>query len=894
MIKRVIDLQNLGHLSSITKATVTMTSFVIIHLLIFSIFSSNYLVNAQINNTTASANLILPATPPTTATKLNNTNAFIVFFNLQRIQTQLSLAQKALERGDNYMAFAHAYIPHSVIFPSIKNLVEHVDDKGLSATRLESALTDLPLMIKSTSPLDIVRNTIVKDKNLLNSISDKIIEQVVKSDRTPIMLQTAMFLLGDAEKSYQLSKAGISSKNYHDGGGQNNKGILNRELTQVDYENAAGLVNTSRSIYRQISTSIGNNNKNSEIDLSFNQLDYLVRNQSNSQLVSRLIYSIEKNIQGQSVLIPFPNPGLSNANTNNISSGPVNQYPQYFSTIRKLLQDLVINLNKGDYISADRAAVSAYLDNFEYLEPPIEKHDSKLKSDIELGMREQLRQMIKEKMPYNKIASYVNDVIILKLDKAQAILKNDLSYTESTMNQNNTLLSSITTNGNRMITTATNPLTTSSAIAGINGKPFADIQTLSKGFGIYTGERRNIGQASDASKLSVRNNIDHIRLSLEDMLKQYSKGSYDEAISTSRSAYLDSYENIEVPLRPINPDFTLDMEIKFAELRNLIQAKSSYEKVQDKAFEIRQGLDESERLVSGTGVIAPTIAFSTSFSIIFREGLESALIIGAILTYLEALRNERFKKHVFYGIAIAVSATAVTWFIAQYIIEISGVNRELIEAIAGISAVAVLFWVSFWVLNKVETKKWIEFVKAKVWKATTTGSVLVFVMLSFFTVYREGFETVLFYQAMLSFAKYMEFYVIAGLVLGLAIIVGVVFLIRKLGKKLPLRVLFGLTMGIGAYMSIAFMGNTIRSFQEAGYIPTTHMIGIIPRLDINLVKMTGIHPTLETTVAQILLLSIYLIGSLYILVLQPKRKKAIEISRKSMSDLERSTRDRSK
>jgi high-affinity iron transporter len=424
-----------------------------------------------------------------------------------------------------------------------------------------------------------------------------------------------------------------------------------------------------------------------------------------------------------------------------------------------------------------------------------------------------------------------------------------------------------------------------------NGKAFADIQTLSKGFGIYTGERRSIGQASDASKVSVRNNIDQIRLSLEDMLKQYNKGSYDDALSTSRSAYLDSYENIEVPLRPINPDFTLDMEIKFAELRNLIQAKDSYEKVQDKTFEIRQGLDESERLVSGSGIIAPTIAFSTSFSIIFREGLESALIVGAILTYLEASRNEQFKKHVYYGIAIAVLATAITWFIAQYVIEISGINRELIEAIAGISAVAVLFWVSFWVLNKVETKKWIEFVKAKVWKATTTGSVLVFVMLSFFTVYREGFETVLFYQAMLSFAKYMELYVIAGLTLGIAIVVGVVFLIRKLGKRLPLRVLFGLTMGIGAYMSIAFMGNAVRSFQEAGYISTTHMIGIIPRLDINLANMTGIHPTLETTIAQIMLLSIYLVGSFYILVLQPKRKKAIEISRKSMSDLEKRKRD---
>ena len=78
-------------------------------------------------------------------------------------------------------------------------------------------------------------------------------------------------------------------------------------------------------------------------------------------------------------------------------------------------------------------------------------------------------------------------------------------------------------------------------------------------------------------------------------------------------------------------------------------------------------------------------------------------------------------------------------------IELSGANRELIEAIASLSAVAVLFWVSFRVLNKIETKKWIEFVKAKIWKATATGSLLVFVMLSFFTVYREGFETVLFF-----------------------------------------------------------------------------------------------------------------------------------------------------
>jgi high-affinity iron transporter len=187
-------------------------------------------------------------------------------------------------------------------------------------------------------------------------------------------------------------------------------------------------------------------------------------------------------------------------------------------------------------------------------------------------------------------------------------------------------------------------------------------------------------------------------------------------------------------------------------------------------------------------------------------------------------------------------------------------------------------------LNKVETKKWIEFVKAKVWKATTTGSVMVFVMLSFFTVYREGFETVLFYQAMLSFARYMEWYVAAGLMAGLAVITAATFVVRRLGKKLPLRVLFALTMGIGAYMSIAFMGNAVREFQEVGYIQTTHLIGTVPRLDINLATMTGIHPTLETIVAQVALLVVYLAGSLYVLVLQPRRNRAIEAARKSRAD----------
>ena len=133
----------------------------------------------------------------------------------------------------------------------------------------------------------------------------------------------------------------------------------------------------------------------------------------------------------------------------------------------------------------------------------------------------------------------------------------------------------------------------------------------------------------------------------------------------------------------------------------------------------------------------------------------------------------------------------------------------------------------------------------------------------------------------------MEIYVLAGLVLGLAVIIAVVFIIRKLGRKLPLRVLFGLTMAVGAFMSITFLGNAVREFQELGWISTTPIYNIVPRLDINVATMTGIHPTVETVVAQLILLAIYLGGSLYILFIQPRRQQKIASMRKSVAEKDR-------
>jgi high-affinity iron transporter len=807
VIKNKLSLQNIIYPSGIKPRTKLILYFLTIIVIIQPFISNSFSVYGQ---------------------ELSDTDALIVMVNIERIRTQLWLAEQSLDKDNPEMAFAHAFIPHTTTFPAIKNqLTETAGEQ--STMQLESLLTDLPLRMRTGEySEEKTRQTIGQIRGLLDEISQQSVGPEFLSDKGMVS-QVAVFLLRDAVQSY------TTISNASDGSGSEN---LQQD---IDYENAAGLVQISHQNYQKtLSPLIEDSRRKTEIESFFNELESSLAQKMDNESILRLTTAIERDL----------------AEELSVSEGSesTSEHQQYLATIRTLLSNVTSEVNNGNYEQADQYAVSAYLDNYEYLEAPIEKHDPDLMVTIEEEMREELRRMIEARESVESIEAFVNGILV-KLDRAEELLKNDASFDQGSA-----------------------PTPTSSGL-------FADIEGLKAGFGTYSGERRDIGEAEDPAKAAVRSNIDRIRMQLDETLRLHKEGNYDGALLTSRSAYLDSYESVEIPLRPIDPDFTLEMEIKFAELRNLIQAHAPYEQVESKVVEIRRGLDESERLVSGTGILAPTIAFSTSFSIIFREGLESALIIGAILTYLEASRNNRFNKHVYYGIVIAIGATAVTWFIAEFIIDISGASRELIEAIAGVSAVAVLFWVSFWVLNKIETKRWIEFVKAKVWKATTTGSIVVFVLLSFFTVYREGFETVLFYQAMLSFAKYMEWYVVAGLVIGLAVIVGTAIVVRKLGRRLPLKVLFALTMGIGAYMSIAFMGNAIREFQELGYISTTHLIGTVPRLDINLAAMTGIHPTVETIVAQIILLAVYVAGSLYILIILPRRQRLIEGARKSREDL---------
>ena len=368
--------------------------------------------------------------------------------------------------------------------------------------------------------------------------------------------------------------------------------------------------------------------------------------------------------------------------------------------------------------------------------------------------------------------------------------------------------------------------------------------------------------------------IDVARALITESLELYEAGQTEEAYTAARNSYLDHFEYVEIPLRVRDEGLTLAVEEDYAALRNLIEAEAPLDQIEDVALEVRRGLDEVERTLSEPGLAAPIIALGYAFTIIFREGLEAVLVVAAILGYLEASRNNQYRGPILKGVAAAGAATVITFILATAVIQLAPLQRELIEAGTALLAVVMLFYVSFWLITRLEHRRWMEFVKAKVWTAATTGSALALVGVGFTAVYREGFETVLFFQALLSFAQGLTEWVVAGVLLGAVALGAVGWMIFKAGRRIPIKVFLTTAVVLVMGLSVAFVGNAVRGFQEAALLPVTFYENL-PRLPIFLSQLTGWYPTRETILAQAVLTLVYVMGAIWTFIVLPRREKRV-------------------
>jgi len=360
-----------------------------------------------------------------------------------------------------------------------------------------------------------------------------------------------------------------------------------------------------------------------------------------------------------------------------------------------------------------------------------------------------------------------------------------------------------------------------------------------------------------------------------DALNAYKAGDKDRAYKLARDAYLDHFEFVEIPLRLRNPNLVLDTEFTFAEMRNHIRSGDSVDTVRGSVVKLRHQLQDVDRELAKKGIAAPLLAFGFSFSILFREGIEAVLLIAILLGSLAAGSASNYKRPLAIGIGAAVIATLITWVLATVVIDIAPVNRELLEAITALFAVVVLIAVSFWLIQRLEHRRRMEFMRARTAAAIASGTTAAFIGLGFTAVYREGFETVLFYQALSLFAEGLGLYVWLGVAAAVAALGAVAYAIIGLGKKLPLKPMLITGASILLLLSIAFTGNAIRSLQSADVIAATPVHAGWARLPVFAAELTGIHPTTQGLIAQGILLAIFALGAAWVFWLQPLRARRV-------------------
>jgi high-affinity iron transporter len=347
-------------------------------------------------------------------------------------------------------------------------------------------------------------------------------------------------------------------------------------------------------------------------------------------------------------------------------------------------------------------------------------------------------------------------------------------------------------------------------------------------------------------------------------------GQREEAYEVARTAYLDHFEYAEIPLRLRDPDLVLDMEFKFAAFRDAIEEGAPMSEVRDIEGQILRGLDDVERSITDRGVAAPAVAFAFSFTILFREGLEAVLLIAILLGSLEAARARNYRRPLAWGAGAAIVASIATFALTLTVLEIAPVDRELLEGGAAVLAVLVLIMVCFWLVSRLEHRRWMEFMRSRVSAAAATGGALAFAGLGFTAIYREGFETVLFYQALVLFAEGLMLWVALGAAVAALSLVGVGYSILRLGKRLPIKPLLIGGAAMLLLLAVAFAGNAVRSLQGADVIGVTPIEGDWARLPIFIAEMTGIHPTVQGIAVQAALLAVFVAGAAWVFLLRPR------------------------
>ncbi|WGM45647.1 hypothetical protein KOAAANKH_00511 [Brevundimonas sp. NIBR10] len=331
----------------------------------------------------------------------------------------------------------------------------------------------------------------------------------------------------------------------------------------------------------------------------------------------------------------------------------------------------------------------------------------------------------------------------------------------------------------------------------------------------------------------------------------YRRGDRKAATDLALSAYLDGFEPVEPALGARDGALLRRVETAMTDLRASIGKGAPAEEVADRIARLNALLDTAERALAPQE--ADNLAsFLGAFTILLREGLEALLIVVAMIAFLRKAERPEVLRYVHGGWVAALVAGGATWAAATFFISISGASRELTEGFGSLLAAVVLVSVGIWMHGKSHADAWQTYIRDKLSKALSKRSAWFLFLLAFVVVYREVFETILFYAAIWSQGGHVG--MLTGALTAVVILAVVAWALLAYSKRLPIGRFFSLSSILMAVLSVVLVGKGVAALQEAGWIDI-HPVSWVPRIEI-----LGLYPTLEGLAVQLGTATVLVIG----------------------------------
>lgn len=357
-----------------------------------------------------------------------------------------------------------------------------------------------------------------------------------------------------------------------------------------------------------------------------------------------------------------------------------------------------------------------------------------------------------------------------------------------------------------------------------------------------------------ALNLAAPSSLTVAREKLAQSLAAYRAGDREKAERLALSAYLDGFEPLEPILTTRDSALMVRIETAMADYRVSIGRDLSVDTVAGKAAAVEALFVDAETVLSPSAA-SDASTFVGALTILLREGLEALLIIVAMIAFLRKADRPEVLPYVHGGWIAALVAGGATWAVATYAISISGAGRELTEGFGSLFAAIVLVWVGIWMHGKSHAASWQRYIRDAMGKALSRRSAWFLFGLAFLVVYREVFETILFFAALA--AQGRGSVIAAGSVTALAILAVVAWTMLRYSRVLPIGTFFSYSSGLIAILAVILAGKGAAALQEAG------LLGITPLAFMPRFPALGLFPSLEPLLLQLLVLAILWFGFRY-------------------------------